>query len=133
MYVALEWVKEVHRQTLAAGLEQDVRVSNALVHVYAETGSIDDALLVFDRIKKSNVVTWNIMISGLADHGRGHEAYELFFQMQRQGFELDAFTYMSILNACARMGALKWLKDVHSHIQEVGLVRLFTCMLSEEL
>jgi pentatricopeptide repeat protein len=45
---ALEWVKEVHNQAREAGFELDLRVGNALVHIYAKYGSMDDARLVFD-------------------------------------------------------------------------------------
>ena len=117
---ALEWVKEVHRHAREAGFESDVRVGNALVHMYAKCGSIDDARLAFDKMEERDVVTWNVMIGGLAEHGCGHEAYELFLQMKREGFKPDAITYMSILNACASAGALEWVKEVHTHAREAG-------------
>ena len=117
---ALEWVKEVHRHARAAGFESDVRVGSALVHMYAKCGSIDDARLAFDKMEERNVVTWNVMIGGLAEHGCGHEAYELFLQMKRDGLKPDAFTYASILNACASAGALEWVKEVHTHAREAG-------------
>ena len=117
---ALEWVKEVHTHAREAGFESDVRVGNALVHMYAKCGSIDDARLAFDKMEERDVVTWNVMIGGLAEHGCGHEAYELFLQMKREGFKPDAITYMSILNACASAGALEWVKEVHTHALEAG-------------
>ena len=117
---ALEWVKEVHRHARAAGFESDVRVGSALVHMYAKCGSIDDARLAFDKMEERNVVTWNVMIGGLAEHGCGHEAYELFLQMKREGLKPDAFTYASILNACASAGALEWVKEVHRHARAAG-------------
>ena len=117
---ALEWVKEVHRHAREAGFESDVRVGSALVHMYAKCGSIDDARLAFDKMEERDVITWNVMIGGLAEHGCGHEAYELFLQMQREGFKPDAVTYASILNACASAGALEWVKEVHMHAREAG-------------
>ena len=117
---ALEWVKEVHMHAREAGFESDVRVGSALVHMYAKCGSIDDARLAFDKMEERNVVTWTVMIGGLAQHGCGHEAYELFLQMQREGLKPDAFTYSSILNACASTGALEWVKEVHMHAREAG-------------
>ena len=117
---ALKWVKEVHRHAREAGFEVDVRVGNALVHMYAKCGSIDDARLAFDKMEERDVITWTVMIGGLAEHGCGHEAYELFLQMQREGFKPDAFTYSSILNACASAGALEWVKEVHRHAHEAG-------------
>ena len=118
---ALEWVKEVHSHAMRAGLESDVRVGNALVHMYAKSGSINDARVVFDRMVERDVVTWNVMIGGLAQHGFGHEAFSLFLQMQRGGFVPNAVTYVSILSACASTGALEWVKEVHSHALRAGL------------
>jgi hypothetical protein len=45
---ALEWVKEVHNQAHNARFELDLRRGNALIHMYARCGSMDDARLVFD-------------------------------------------------------------------------------------
>ena len=118
---ALEWVKKIHRHALNAGLEVDVRVGNALVHMYAKSGSIDDARVVFDRMKVRDVVSWNVMIGAFAEHGRGHEAYDLFLQMQTEGCKPNAITFLSILNSCASEGPLEWVKKVHRHAMDSGL------------
>ena len=117
---ALEWVKDVHRHILEEGYESDVRVGSALVHMYAKSGSIEDAAVVFDRMKGRNIITWNVMIGAYAGSGRGFEAYDLYLQMKEEGFQPDAVTYMSLLNDCASTGALEWVKDVHRHILEGG-------------
>ena len=117
---ALEWVKDVHRHILEGGYESDVRVGNALVHMYAKSGSIEDARMVFDRMKGRNLITWNVMIGAYAGSGRGVEAYDLYLKMKEEGFQPDAVTYMSLLNDCASTGALEWVKDVHKHILEKG-------------
>ena len=117
---ALEWVKDVHRHILEGGYESDVRVGSALVHMYAKSGSIEDAAVVFDRMKGRNLITWNVMIGAYAGSGRGVEAYELYLKMKEEGFQPNAVTYMSLLNECASTGALEWVKDVHRHILEEG-------------
>ncbi|CAM6129433.1 unnamed protein product [Calypogeia fissa] len=118
---ALEWVKEVHGHATEAGLESDVRVGSALVHMYAESGSLDDARLVFDRMEKRDVATWNVMIGGLAKHGYGHQAYRLFLLMREEGFKPDVITYTSILNASASAEDLEWVKELHGHATIAGL------------
>ncbi|CAM6098036.1 unnamed protein product [Calypogeia fissa] len=118
---ALDWVMEVHAHACKAGLDSDLRVGNALVHIYAESGSIADARLVFDRMETRDVITWNLMIGGLAQHGCGHEAYRLFCQMRQEGFEPNAVTYLNILNASASAGALEWVTEVHAHARKAGL------------
>ena len=117
---ALEWVKDVHRHILEGGYESDVRVGNALVHMYAKSGSIEDAAAVFDRMKGRDLITWNVMIGAYAGSGRGVEAYELYLKLKEEGFQPDAVTYMSLLNDCASTGALEWVKDVHRHILDEG-------------
>ena len=115
---AVEWVKQVHRHAREARFESDVRVGSALVHMYAKCGSLDDARVVFERMEDRDVITWNVMIGGLAEHGCGREAYELFLQMQQEGIKPDAVTYMSILNECSSTGAVEWVKEVHRHAHE---------------
>ena len=117
---ALEWVKDVHRHIFEGGYKSDVRVGNALVHMYAKSGSIEDAAVVFDRMKGRDLITWNVMIGAYAGSGRGMEAYDLYVKMKEEGFQPDAVTYMSLLNDCASTGALEWVKDVHRHIFEGG-------------
>ena len=117
---ALEWVKEVHRHILEGGYESDVRVGSALIHMYAKSGSIVDAAVVFDRMNERDIVTWNVMIGAYAGSGLGVEAYDLYLKMKEEGFQPNAVTYMSLLNDCASTGALEWVKDVHRHILEGG-------------
>lgn len=117
----LKWVKKVHSQAVKAQLDGDIRVGTAFVHMLVNIGSIDDAKLIFDGIKHRDIITWNVMIGGLAQHRRGHEAYSLFSLMQREGFVPNVGTYISILNTCASSGALEWLKEVHKHVVKMGL------------
>jgi pentatricopeptide repeat protein len=103
----LDWVKEVHNQACKTGFELDLCVGNALVHMYAKCGSMDDARLVFHRMEERDVTTWTMMIGGHAQHVFGVEAYDMFIRMQQVGFKPDARTYVSILSACASAGALE--------------------------
>jgi pentatricopeptide repeat protein len=111
---ALDWVKEVHNQAREAGFELDLRVGNVLVHMYAKCRSMDVARLAFHRMEEWDVITWTVMIGGLAQHGFGGDAYDMFIRMQEEGFKHNVNTYVSILNACASAGALDWVKEVYN-------------------
>lgn len=37
-------------------------MGNALACIYAKNGIIDDAQLLFDKMKKHDVITWTVMI-----------------------------------------------------------------------
>lgn len=78
---ALEWVKEVHMQAVKLGRVADLRVGNALVHMYAKSSSIDDARLIFEVTLECDVISWTVMIGDLAQHECGHEAFSLFLRM----------------------------------------------------
>uniref|UniRef100_A0A7I4BBY9 Pentacotripeptide-repeat region of PRORP domain-containing protein n=1 Tax=Physcomitrium patens TaxID=3218 RepID=A0A7I4BBY9_PHYPA len=120
--VGLKWGKEIHAHISHGGFRSDVPVQTALVNMYAKSGSIKDARLVFDEMAERNVITWNVMIGGLAQHGFGQEAFSLFLQMQEEGFVPDSTTYLSILTAtaCSSAGALGWVKEVHRHAVKAG-------------
>ncbi|CAM6127951.1 unnamed protein product [Calypogeia fissa] len=119
--LALKWGREVHACIRQAGFESDMRVGTALLQMYAKCGCITEARRVFEKLPNRDFITWTIMIGAYAESGRGAEAYQLFLEMRRGGFEPDAVTYMSILNAAASAGALEWVKEVHGHASKAGL------------
>jgi pentatricopeptide repeat protein len=94
--------------------ELDLRVGNVLVHMYAKCGSMDDARLAFHRMEEWDLITWTVMIGGLAQHGFGGDGFDMFIRMQEEGFKPNVYAYVSILNACASAGALEWVKEVHN-------------------
>ena len=119
--VTLERGREVHAHIMKAGLLSDVRVGNALVNMYAKSGSVEDARKVFDKMAYRNVITWNVMIRAYAESGHGEEAFTTFQQMLQEGLGPNAITYLSILNPCAITGALEWVKEVHAQAHEAGV------------
>eukprot|EP00253_Pinus_taeda_P026704 PITA_26704 len=80
--IALKWGKEIHCYLIRNGIESNLFVGNALLDMYAKCQSIEDAQLVFDKLVVRDVVSWNAMISGLAQKGYCNEAWKLFGQMK---------------------------------------------------
>ena len=117
---ALEWVKDMHRHILEGGHESDLRMGRAFVHIYAKRRSIEDVVVVSNKMKERDIITWNVMIGAYAGSDRGVEACDLYVKMKEEGFQPNAVTYMSSLNDCANTGALEWMKEVHRHILEEG-------------
>jgi pentatricopeptide repeat protein len=94
----------VHRFVAKEGLEDNVRVVNSLIDMYARCGQVEFARQVFGRMRKRTVVSWNSMIVGFAANGRCTDAIEHFKSMQRAGFEPDAVTFTGVLTACSHAG-----------------------------
>ncbi|KAK4393150.1 Pentatricopeptide repeat-containing protein [Sesamum angolense] len=51
---------------------------------------------------KEKMVTWNAMIHGLAMHGHGRKALQLFDRMKQEGFAPDKVTFVGVLAACSQ-------------------------------
>ncbi|KAL2321673.1 hypothetical protein Fmac_026052 [Flemingia macrophylla] len=96
--------KEVHCQYVRKGGWRDVVVESALVDLYAKCGSVDFAYRLFMRMEERNLISWNAMIGGFAQNGRGEEAVELFEEMVRVGVRPDGISFVNVLFACSHNG-----------------------------
>ncbi|XP_016459129.1 pentatricopeptide repeat-containing protein At3g29230 [Nicotiana tabacum] len=96
--------KRVHDSVERSTYRCSTLVSNALIDMYAKCGCLHKAYNVFNGLKKRDLVSWNAMIHGLAMHGRGKKALELFFKMKQEGFAPDKVTLVGILCACNHTG-----------------------------
>ncbi|KAG0462282.1 hypothetical protein HPP92_020758 [Vanilla planifolia] len=72
--------------------------------MYAKCGEINDSKNVFLSIVYPDLVSWNSLISGCAQHGDGNEAIELFEKMMESTVEPDHTTYLAVISACSRAG-----------------------------
>ncbi|XP_021281699.1 pentatricopeptide repeat-containing protein At4g20770 isoform X2 [Herrania umbratica] len=81
--------RQVHSQIVKDGYMNYVVVGTALVDMYCKCGDIDGARKYFDRMPVRNTVTWNEMIHGYAQNGRGDEAVRLYKNMIASGYTED--------------------------------------------
>uniref|UniRef100_A0ACD5XT27 Uncharacterized protein n=1 Tax=Avena sativa TaxID=4498 RepID=A0ACD5XT27_AVESA len=107
---------QIHALAVKCDWHEDVYVGSALLDMYARCGRMDMATAVFDGLDSKNGVSWNALISGFSRKGDGETALKAFAEMQRNGFEATHFTYSSLFNAIARLGALEQGKWVHAHM-----------------
>jgi pentatricopeptide repeat protein len=114
----LEEAKAVYNDIAKSGITVDALLSNNLIHMYARCGSMKHAHEVFNSMAERDVVSWNTMIAGAASNGNAEEAFHLFSKMQQESMKPDFITFMSLLNVCTSLVALK---QVHNSIIEAGL------------
>ncbi|PIA34303.1 hypothetical protein AQUCO_03800118v1 [Aquilegia coerulea] len=99
--------------------DKDVVSWNAMVTAYSQSGSFDDMMHLFEEMKEkkieSNVVTWSAVIAGYAQRGLGVEALDVFRRMQLSRAAPNMITLVSLLSACATLGALLVGKETHAH------------------
>lgn len=102
----LAGVKRMHACICANEFELDVIVGTALVNMYGKCGSLEDALILFGRMDKQDLFSWNTMIAVYVHHGLVKEAGKLFDRMHCEAILPDEVTFVSILGACTSWAAL---------------------------
>ena len=78
---ALEETQQIHAHIIKTGFGLDIYATNSLLHVYAISGSIKSAHLLFDRLPHQDIVSWNSMIDGYTKSGDIDTAYKFFKDM----------------------------------------------------
>ncbi|CAL9205043.1 unnamed protein product [Musa hybrid cultivar] len=96
----------IHDYIERTKLALDGQLGVALVDMYSKCGRLEDALKVFET-SGTSVDHWNAMIGGLAIHGRGNLALQLFWEMKRCSLKPDDITFIGVLNACSHAGLVK--------------------------
>ncbi|XVE91585.1 hypothetical protein REPUB_Repub01dG0022500 [Reevesia pubescens] len=81
-----------------------LHLRTALVDMYAKCGNLDMAKKLFDEMQQKDVISWNVMISGMAMHGDGESALELFMQMEKDGVRPDNISFIALFSACSYSG-----------------------------
>eukprot|EP01018_Ginkgo_biloba_P018625 Gb_23678 [translate_table: standard] len=117
---ALEEGKAIHDHIARSPFKSNVFVLTALIDMYAKCGSVEIARQLFDRLSRRDVVAWSAMIAGYAQNGYADEALALFHQMQVGNVKPNSVTMVSVLTACAQLGALQQGKWIHEYIVRRG-------------
>ncbi|WJX29546.1 Pentatricopeptide repeat-containing protein [Trifolium repens] len=96
--------KQIHAMIRKTGYDYETEVSNALITLYAKCGCIDDAERQFYEMPDKNEISWNAMITGYSQHGRGFEALRLFEDMKQHDLLPNHVTFVGVLSACSHVG-----------------------------
>lgn len=104
---ALDRGKQIHTKSIKVGLDLDTFVGNSLIVMYSKCGNMYDGIAVFDSISNRNLVSWNSVVVGCAQHGYGLRALEFFDQMTHTNVHPDEITFVGLLTACSHCKMLE--------------------------
>ncbi|XP_022953226.1 pentatricopeptide repeat-containing protein At1g15510, chloroplastic [Cucurbita moschata] len=110
----------LHGISIKTGFISHVMVSNALIDMYSKCKCVNKALEVFHKISGKNVISWTSLILGLRINNRSFEAL-FFFRQMKESMKPNSVTLITILSACARIGALMRGKEIHAHALRTGV------------
>ncbi|KAK6147440.1 hypothetical protein DH2020_018352 [Rehmannia glutinosa] len=111
--------KEIHAHLIRTRPDRDIGVGNALINMYAKSGSISLSYTIFERMEIRNLVSWNSIISAFANHGLAEKAIALFQEMARNRPEPDSVTFLELLTACNHCGLANEGQAVFNMMREV--------------
>jgi pentatricopeptide repeat protein len=103
-------------------LKKDNVLGTALVDMYIDCGMLAKAKQVHSELPIQNVGSWNALIAGFAGLEQGHEALNIFQQMQSEGFSPDIVTFTCVLKACGSVGAIRKGTQIHGAIVDRGFL-----------
>lgn len=93
-------VLQLYEQMQEIGVTPNDRTRNTLVSAYGKYGRVADAQLMFDRLVQRDLVSWNSILVAYTEQGDGEKALQLYVEMRGDGLSPDAWTLVSVLQAC---------------------------------
>ncbi|XP_076952142.1 pentatricopeptide repeat-containing protein At5g66520-like [Bidens hawaiensis] len=130
---ALDLGKRIHDFSDRSGFKQNVRVCNTLLDMHIKCGCVESACNVFENMEHRTVVSWSVMIQGLAVNGKGEEALTLYSKMIDSQIRPNAVTFIGLLHACSHMGMVqeghKYFISMSKDYNIVSQIEHYGCMV----
>ncbi|XP_047327086.1 pentatricopeptide repeat-containing protein At3g03580 [Impatiens glandulifera] len=112
---------KVHSKIIIVGLDRSAFFSGRLISKYGQFKEPTAALLIFSGVSfTNNIYQWNSIIRAITRNGLHSKALDLYKQMKKLQLQPDAYTFPSVINACAGLPDLEMGRLVHIHVIDMG-------------
>ncbi|ONK80715.1 uncharacterized protein A4U43_C01F20940 [Asparagus officinalis] len=88
-----------------------------MISGYLNLGRLHEARELFDSSPTKDIILWTTMLNGYVQYNQYEEALSLFQKMSMKRIKLDKFTVVTLLTACANLGALEQGEWIHEYIK----------------
>lgn len=130
---AIDLGRWIHVYIKKQGIKMNYHLTTSLIDMYAKCGDLEEALEVFNSAGRKDVFNWSAMIAGLAMHGRGRTAVDLFSKMLEAKVKPNSVTFTNILCACSHAGLVDEGRNLFHQMEPIyGVVpglKHYTCMV----
>lgn len=112
---------EAARHVFDQRVNQNVVCWTSLISGYCGNGLVDEARKLFDAMSERNEVSYSAMVSGYVWNGCFNDAIELFRDLKTNSeVKIKDSLLVSVLNACASVGAFEEGKWIHMLLDKNG-------------
>ena len=116
----LEEGKKIHKIAARKHFELEFSVSTTLLDMYMKCSSPDEAVDLFQRLPKKDVVSWVALLSGYAQNGMAYKSMGVFRDMLSDGIQPDAVAVVKILAASSELGIFQQALCLHGYVVRSG-------------
>ncbi|XP_073309562.1 putative pentatricopeptide repeat-containing protein At3g01580 [Primulina huaijiensis] len=109
----LEMGKGIHELASKNGLELNILVSTALIDMYLNCASPDEAIRIFERMPEKDAMCYSSLLSGCVENGLFYKSIQVFRDMIVAGHQPDAVSMVKVLTACSESGVLQQTSFFH--------------------
>ena len=114
--------KLIHSAVITHGFDTNLPVMNSILDMYCRCGGLSEANQYFHEMNEKDLIPWNTLITGY-ERLDYTESFQIFSQMESEGFSPNCFTFTSVTAACANLAILNCGQQVHGAIVRRGLDR----------
>ncbi|KAL8546997.1 hypothetical protein ACS0TY_006642 [Phlomoides rotata] len=97
----LEQGIKIHKLAVGIKLDSDILVSTALIDMYMNCCSPDDAIEVFDKMPDRDAFCYSALMHGCVQNGKACKSIQSLANMLADDFQPDCFDLVQILTACS--------------------------------
>ncbi|XP_049389303.1 pentatricopeptide repeat-containing protein At1g74600, chloroplastic [Solanum stenotomum] len=101
-------------------LECNTHATNSVLYNYGQYSRMDNAAKVLEEMPNPNSVSWNLMISNSNKALLYQDSWRLFCRMHMLGFDMNVYTYGSVLSACGALTSTLWGEQVYGLVMKNG-------------
>ncbi|KAI9074557.1 hypothetical protein K1719_041764 [Acacia pycnantha] len=98
---------------IVVGYVPNEYLKTKLLILYAKSGYLETACILFKNLTEKGLVSWNVIIAGYVQKGLEVVGLDFFNLMRQSGLRPDQYTFASVFRACATWAALEPGKQAH--------------------
>ncbi|KAF4378574.1 hypothetical protein G4B88_023114 [Cannabis sativa] len=106
----------LHSHLIINGLARRTHLASKLIALYVVCGKLDNARKVFDKIPKTNIRRYIVLIGAYGRYGFHQQALNLYREMQKMGIKPNIFVIPSVLKACGHLSDSRTGENLHAVI-----------------